>query len=259
MTPRKIAIIPAYNEEAAIRRVLDDSAAHFDLTIVVDDGSTDRTAQIIAGWISDTSGQAQVLSLERNQGMAAALGAGMSHVLTLLEKGDVGPDDLVVHMDADGQHRSEDIDRLCSYLLSRDLALVQARRDFSNYPAIKRLGNMAMSALGGLCAGRRWHDIECGFRVVRAKALANILPYYRGRRYSCAQELAVIASRLRLPLSNEPLISVPYFRSNTRLKDALFNPIMGACAALRVALDLRSSISRPIAAASPAPPEPINA
>jgi hypothetical protein len=83
-------------------------------------------------------------------------------------------------------------------------------------------------------AGSPLPDVESGYRVFRAGALADALQYYRGYRYSETVEVAVILCRLGYRVRNDVLISVPVIRSRTRLTDAVIDLVMIVVAAHRV-------------------------
>ena len=68
---RRIAVVPAYNEEATVAQVLDKLSYFVDELVVVDDGSTDRTRAEIEAWLPGHD-HARLLSFDENQGMSAA-------------------------------------------------------------------------------------------------------------------------------------------------------------------------------------------
>lgn len=247
--PKRFALIPAYNEASTVAGVLDGLRSVADAIVLVDDGSRDDTGGCVERWREANELPIYLLRLPRNRGMSGALRAGLAFILHLLERGVMSGDDLVINIDADGQHRGGDIERLCRHLEEGGFRMALARRDLARYPLHKRLGNYVMSLLGSLFAGRRFHDIECGLRVFRAEDLRSVLLLYRGRRYSCAQELAVIFSRLGLPVSNTYRVDVPHYRSNTKLKDVAINLAGAASAWLRCRLGLARSPEADVAEA----------
>src|SRR5207245_7413563 len=101
-----------------------------------------------------------------------------------------------------------------------------ARRDLAPDRRYKRLSNRVMSAWASLGAGKRLDDVESGYRIFRAAALADALDYYKGYRYSETVEVAVVLCRLGYRVRNDVLVSVPVFRSRTRLVDAVIDVIM---------------------------------
>ena len=75
---------------------------------------------------------------------------------------------------------------------------------------------------------------------MRARVVPPLLEYYRGRRYSCSQELGIIPALLGFRVDNSFLQPVTYYRSRTSAWDFLNNAAMGLAASLRVRLGLRA-------------------
>jgi len=96
LTPRSLVIIPCYNEEATVGSIVLQTKRYVDTVVVVDDGSTDNTAEIAkeAGAI--------VLSHLKNKGKGAALKTGFQFALE-------NDFDYVVTIDGDGQHNPLEI------------------------------------------------------------------------------------------------------------------------------------------------------
>lgn len=155
-----IVTIPAYNEERTIGKVLEHlkkvmDAHKYDYEIlVVDDGSKDRTAEIAkkAGAI--------VYSHPRNYGLAEAF-------RTEIEKCLERKADIIVHTDADGQYRAEEIPKLINELKKGyDLVLGSRFMGTIEYmPALKKWGNKAFSRVISNITGTRITDGQTGFRA----------------------------------------------------------------------------------------------
>jgi glycosyltransferase involved in cell wall biosynthesis len=96
---KQIIVIPAYNEEATVGQVVADAVRVADAVVVVDDGSRDRT--------SDLAREAGAIVVRHavNRGLGGALGTGIAAAVKLGA-------DAVVTMDADGQHRAADAQRV---------------------------------------------------------------------------------------------------------------------------------------------------
>jgi glycosyltransferase involved in cell wall biosynthesis len=230
---RRIAVVPAYNEEPTVEAVLDRLYPLVDELIVVDDGSTDHTRKIIEEWLAGAPG-ATLLGFDRNRGMSAAYYEAFSHLARRLRAGEISPDDHVFTVDADGQHELAVFDELATRMENEGLDALLVRRDLSTYPLYKRSGNWLISAWASCWAGYRLYDVESGYRVFRAAALVDALSYYRGYKYSETVEIAVVLGRRKAKVRNDVLVPVPVFRSRTRLVDFVIDAAMIPVAAARV-------------------------
>lgn len=251
---RRIALIPVYNEELTLGGVLESVSRRMDLLVLVDDGSSDSSLRLAMNYAQDHR-NVEVLQLEKNCGMSAALREGFVHIATRLREGKLDAEDVLFTLDADGQHDSSEIDALCLYLQQFGLDVVLTRRDFALYPAYKRIGNVMMTIWGSLWSRHRYHDVESGFRAMRLKVLLPLLDYYTGYRYSCAQEIAILTARLGFRVDNRFLTVIRLYRSQTGFRDVVVNACLGFWAFARWALRLKVA-ERPVMARRVAPLEP---
>jgi len=247
---RRIAVVPAYNEEPTVEAVLDRLHPLVDELVVVDDGSTDNTRKIIEEWLRSQAAHAAVvggtppvprgapgatlLANDSNRGMSAAYYEAFTHLAARMRAGEISPDDHVFTVDADGQHELAVFDELGAVLENEGLDALLVRRDLSTYPPYKRAGNWLISAWASLWAGYRLYDVESGYRVFRASALVDALGYYRGYKYSETVEIAVVLGRRNAKVRNDLLVPVPVFRSRTRIVDFVIDAGMIPVAAFRV-------------------------
>ncbi len=161
MEHTKVAVvIPAYNEQETVREVVERAKDHANLVIVVDDGSTDATAR------AASSAGATVLRHDENKGKWAALRRGVGEALRLGA-------DVVVTMDADGQHLPEEIPSLLSALDQADVAV--GSRSRGGMPFIRRLSNAITTGILRFVFGVRVRDSQCGFRAYRRRAAEVLL------------------------------------------------------------------------------------
>jgi glycosyltransferase involved in cell wall biosynthesis len=219
---RTVAVVPAYNEEATVVAVLEGLYPRVDELVVVDDGSTDGTRAAIQAWLPGHD-RTSLIGFDRNRGMSAAYSTALDEVRRRFRAGELDADDLVLTIDADGQHDLAALDQLCRLTVDENLDALLLRRDLSTYPAIKRFGNWVVSAWASVWAGARLYDVESGYRAFRVAAIADALDYYRGWRYSETVEVAVVLCRLGYRVRNDVLVPVPVFRSRTRYSDALID------------------------------------
>jgi glycosyltransferase involved in cell wall biosynthesis len=230
---RRIAVVPAYNEEPTVAVVLDDLLPLVDQLVVVDDGSVDATRAKIDAWRQGRD-NVQLIAFDTNRGMSAAYYSALTALKERMQQGELHPDDLVFTVDADGQHELAVFEELQAMVTRESLDALLVQRDLSTYPLIKKVGNFTLSAWASLWAGQRLLDVESGYRVFRLGALADALDYYRGYKYSETVEVAVVLCRLGYKVRNDVIVPVPVFRSRTRFVDAAIDGFMIPVAAVRV-------------------------
>lgn len=159
---RVALVIPAYNEAASLRQVAAAALAQHPWVIVVDDGSTDATAQCVADL------PLTLLRLPYNQGKAQALWHGMEHALKHGASA-------VMTMDADGQHRAEDIPRLLAAGQAHPDHLIIGSRmhDRAQFPRSRYLANGFANFWIAWAAGYPLSDSQSGFRIYSASLLRS--------------------------------------------------------------------------------------
>lgn len=239
-SPRLVAVIPVYNEEETLAEVFDDVDRHVDMMIVVEDGSRDGTLARIRSWMSGREG-IYLLRHRRNMGMARALQTGFLFAEKLREDGILDGGDIVINLDADGQHPVGEIPGAVRRVIDGDLDVLLVDRDFFLYPRYKVLGNRFLTALARLVSGFPYKDVESGFRFLRVRCLKLVLEYYTGWRYSCAQEIAIITAMHGLRIRNDYPISINYYRPGTTVADGFAVLTMSLWTWLRIRLGLRGS------------------
>lgn len=229
---RLIAVMPAYNESATIAAVIEHLYPLVDRLLIVDDGSVDNTREVVFDWLADKP-HAQLIAFNKNRGMSAAYYEAFQHVGRMVELGQIDENDVVVTVDADGQHDPASLADLLRPIEDGADAVI-GRRDFRLYPLYKRAGNWVMSAWASLWSGRRFQDVESGYRAFRVGALLDSLQYYKGYKYSETVEIAVILPILGYKIHDTTVVDIPVFRSNTRLKDVAIDLVAMPCAWWRV-------------------------
>jgi glycosyltransferase involved in cell wall biosynthesis len=153
-------VIPAFNEAASMRPLvaaLRDAATWHEV-LVIDDGSTDATAD------EASAAGARVIRHPYNKGNGAAVKTGIRQATGRF----------ILIIDADGQHRSTDAARLVSYLDAYDL-VIGARSGRSHANLLRRLGNDALNRIAGYLAERPVPDLTSGFRAAKRECLLEFL------------------------------------------------------------------------------------
>ena len=232
---RRIAVVPAYNEEPTVAAVLDELYPLVDELVVVDDGSTDATRAVVERWMP-ADGHARLLTFDRNRGMSAAYYLAFTDLRRRMHDGELHPDDLVFTVDADGQHELEAFEKLQRQTLDERLDALLVQRDLSTYPRYKQWGNELMSWWAA--AGRRASTCATSSPATASSGSApSPTPSTTtGYKYSETVEVAVVLSRLGYSVRNDVLVPVPVFRSRTRMKDVVIDLVAMPLAAARVAL-----------------------
>ena len=166
-------IVPCYNEEATIaatlvdlRRVMDASDIVYEL-IVIDDGSTDRTAEAMDG-VGDA---VRVLHNKVNRGYGATLKRGIRHARM----------PLICIIDSDGTYPAEVIPTLVGQACDGDTDMVVAARKGTNVaiPLIRRPAKWVLGRLANFVTGERIDDMNSGLRVFPrsvAEQMMDVLP-----------------------------------------------------------------------------------
>ncbi|NLK33686.1 MAG: glycosyltransferase family 2 protein [Methanosarcina flavescens] len=158
--PQKITVIlPAYNEEVAIGSIVLLTRKYADSVIVVDDGSSDRTADVAR------KAGAEVIVHEVNKGKGRALKTGFTAAVALGA-------DIIVTMDSDGQHNPADIPKLVEPILKGEADMVNGSRYLNglgkNTPAYRRVGQTILDEVTNLNSGLHITDSQSGFRAFAA-------------------------------------------------------------------------------------------
>jgi glycosyltransferase involved in cell wall biosynthesis len=147
-----VALIPAYEEGPRIGAVVEATRRQVPV-VVVDDGSTDDTAERAA------AAGATVIRQNPNAGKGAALRAGFRHAL---EEGVTA----VVTLDADGQHDPAEIPAFLEAFARSRPELVIGRRDFGEMPPVRRLSNVLGGIVLSASLGRNVPDNQSGYRLI---------------------------------------------------------------------------------------------
>lgn len=186
-------VIPAYNEERSIvdvaKRAL-QQAAH---VIIVDDGSTDKTLGLLEKLSAENreSTELIVLSNKTNMGKAASLWKGMQYAQNLGV-------DAIISLDADGQHRPEDIPRFLKTAQQHpDTIIIGARlADKKSIPAKRYYANKFANFWLSWAAGYIIDDSQSGFRLYPSKLISQINPdTQRSKSFVFESEILIDAAQ----------------------------------------------------------------
>ncbi len=177
------AVIPAYQEKKHIGDVVRRTRDKIDNVLVVDDGSNDKTAE------RAREAGAEVIVHPQNRGKGEAIKTGLRHFLNRQF-------DWVFILDADGQHRPEEIDRFLAAAVSAaepKLILGNRMNDVSSMPLVRRIVNRYMSKKISRVCRQDIPDTQCGFRMLHRQLIPDLLE--GADRFEYESEMLIIASR----------------------------------------------------------------
>ena len=185
-------VIPAYNEEKRLPGVLERIPDFVDEVIVVDDGSVDGTYEAARAF-AEKDPKIKAIRLEKNCGKGCAMREGVKN-----SSGDV-----VIFMDADGQHRPEDIIKLVDPIVNGEADMVIGARkgDLKSRPLHRRLSNVITTKLIRLKLGMYVYDTQSGFRAFRREFLPNI----ESDRYEVETEVLFKTAKMGARIEEVPV------------------------------------------------------
>jgi glycosyltransferase involved in cell wall biosynthesis len=204
LTQHKFSVvIPAYNESRFIGSVVLGLKRRPVDILVVDDGSSDDTADI-----AQAAG-AEVLRLENNRGKGAALNAGLEHVRQKAP-------DAVVIIDADGQHLPQELEQVVRPILEQQADIVIGSRYLegtSNTPSHRRFGHKVMNFFTGLFSGVQASDSQSGYRAFSPQAYRLLT--FTSYDFSVESEMQFLASEHNLKIVDVP-VTIQYLDKEKR-------------------------------------------
>ena len=203
--------IPAYNEEKTIAKIIVKLQEVVDKIIVCDDGSTDMTSEI-----AERLG-AIVIKHQRNMGYGAAIGS-------LFLKAKEINSDILVTLDADGQHRVEDVKSILEPILSNKADIVIGSRFLGNnqkIPRYRKAGIKAITKLANTSLESKITDSQSGFRAYNRRVLNEIIPSDHGMGVS--SEILIKASKKDFKIHEVPITVL--YEGNTSTHNPLSHGI----------------------------------
>lgn len=212
-------VIPTYNEEEGIVTVLEDLSGDLELKdveiIVVDDGSTDRTCDIVQQFP-----KVRLIKHRTNKGYGASISTGIK----------ASNKRYVIWCDSDGQHRAEDVSRVAHTLILEDLDYCIGARDKTSYQTNdRRMGRYALKLAVNIAAGQPVKDFNSGLRGFKRDVIRRYL-HLLPKRFGASTTTTLIMIE-RGYLGQEVPIHV-----NHRLGKSTVNPILDGARTLLLVL-----------------------
>lgn len=202
-------VVPAYNEELLIGRVIETMPQFVDVIVIVDDCSTDKTSSIVEKYQSESKIRVELIKHQTNLGVGKAIATG--YIWCRDHKIDVS-----VVMAGDGQMDPDDLESLITPVVSGEVDYAKGNRlitgeAWKKIPHVRYLGNSMLSLLTKIASGY-WQvaDSQTGYTAASLKVLQTI-------------QLNQIYPRYGVP--NDILVKLNIY--NFRVRDVEIKPIYG--------------------------------
>jgi glycosyltransferase involved in cell wall biosynthesis len=190
------AVIPAYQEQKHVGEVAQRARTQLEHVLVVDDGSTDSTAD------RARAAGVDVVVHPQNRGKGESIKTGLRY---WFERGS----EYVVLLDADGQHLPEEISRFVGAIEVESGAKVfigSRMNDTRTMPLLRRMVNHYMSNRISRLCGQQIPDTQCGFRMLHRDIIPEVLS--GASRFEYETEMLIIASRKRYRIASVPISTI---------------------------------------------------
>lgn len=186
-------IIPTYNNEKTLRRVLDKTLVFTNEIIVVNDGSTDSTVEILKEYP-----QIKIIHQPKNQGKGMALRTGFKEALKL-------GFDYAVTIDSDGQHFPEDIPVFLEEIQKNGEALLIGDRNMEQegIPGKSSFGNRFSNFWYQFETGIQLNDTQSGFRLYPIRRMKDLK--FFTQKFEFEIEVIVKVAWAGIPVKNVPI------------------------------------------------------
>lgn len=213
-------LIPTLNESKTIGGLVSDILNKgYDVT-VIDDGSSDNTADIAK------DNGAHVIRHKQNKGKGASLRDGFDHALN-------SGYDAVIIVDGDGQHNPEDIPRFISEAQSNGADIVIGNRMDSSrsMPVLRRITNLCLSRFISNTCGQEIPDTQCGFRLIKTDLFRSL--HLTTSKFETESEILIKAGKYNFKILSIPIKSIYKGELST------INPIKDAFRFVRLILTIK--------------------
>lgn len=215
-------VVPSYNEESQISRVISTMPEYVDYIIVIDDCSQDATVRVV-NELSNQNEKVTLIKHEANQGVGGAIATGYIWCRDY----DI---DIAVVMAGDGQMDPKDLPAILEPVVSGEADYSKANRltsgdAYKNIPKVRYLGNSMLTLLTKIATGY-WHvtDSQTGYTAINQKALKTIDWSKMYKRYGQPNDLLAKLNVYRFKVKDvvtEPVYNVGE-KSNIKVRKVIF-------------------------------------
>lgn len=173
MNNKITAVIPVLNEEKNIEKVVSELENYCENIIIVNDGSTDNTKEILRRLCETYSKKLLIIENKKNMGIGYSMKVGLKKSLDF-------DNSIIVKIDGDGQHQPQDLIKFVNKINDEGYEFVKGNRflmkdDLENMPLTKLVGNLLVTTLQKLISGK--YDISDpnnGFLAIKKTVIENI-------------------------------------------------------------------------------------
>lgn len=195
-----LVIIPAYNPQKVLLKVLKSINAQTDYDIIVVNDGSEVDQQGIFDEVVQMN--IPVLTHEQNKGKGVAIKTALSYIYNK----DIQVDTIVI-ADADGQHKIADIIKVCDNLINEDSIAIGSRTFTGKIPFRSKFGNIITRYVFRWSSGIKVSDTQTGLRAFNKKLIPFMLDV-KGERYEYEMNMLLMSSRKGVAIVEIPIETV---------------------------------------------------
>lgn len=200
---KRIALIPSYEPDGALLKVVNELLENSFIVVVVNDGSSEQYNEIF----NQLPKEVHYLAYEVNQGKGHALKHGFSYI-----KDHFDSDSIVVTLDSDGQHRVSDAMKICDVCEGNNGIVLGSRYFGKGTPRKSRFGNFMARMTFLISTRHKIYDTQTGLRAFDYSLLERLIGI-KGERYEYEMNVLLDAVRHNIPLKEERIETI-YINDN---------------------------------------------
>ena len=199
----RIALIPSYEPDDALLKVVNELLENSFVVVVVNDGSSEQYNEIF----NQLPEEVHYLAYEVNQGKGHALKHGFSYI-----KDHFDSDSIIVTLDSDGQHRVSDAMKICDVCEENNGIVLGSRYFGKGTPRKSRFGNFMARMTFLISTRHKIYDTQTGLRAFDYSLLERLIGI-KGERYEYEMNVLLDAVRHNIPLKEERIETI-YINDN---------------------------------------------